>query len=662
MPYDFDSIEQLRELIRNCEYQYYILDAPTISDAQFDELMQQLRKLEAEHPEAITPDSPTQRVGGGVSPEFEQVTHAVPMLSLDNVFSGDEFVEFDEKLQGSLDSKAITYCCEAKLDGLAVSILYLDGVFTQAATRGDGKVGEDITDNVRTIRNVPLVLRGDWPVKLEVRGEVFMSKDGFERHNARAAETGDRVFVNTRNAAAGSLRQLDSSVTAKRPLLFNAYGIGVMEGQPCPDTQTGRLEYMKSLGIPVNEQTQIANGGKAVVELYDQMESNRDKLNYDIDGMVVKVNSVKLQEQLGFVSRAPRWAIAMKFKAQTTNAVICNVIFQVGRTGVITPVAKINPVFVGGVTVSSVTLHNADELDRLDLHYGDMVVVKRAGDVIPKIVSVVPDIRKADAKRVVFPMECPSCREPLKRIDVAHYCTNERCPSRVKAAILHLVSRKAFDIDGIGEVLIDQLLTSGLVETIADIFTMDAKSLSTLPRVGTKLANKIISNVEKSKHITLAKFINALGIPDVGEATAAALADHFGTYDALANATVDQLKEVEDIGDVVANNIYNYCECSEGDIAFSLIENGVVIVAPEQTESIEFFVGKTFVLTGTLAKLNRDDAKARIKAAGGKNSSSVSTKTDYVIAGENAGAKLTTAQKLGITILTEDELLQHLGL
>lgn len=659
MPYDIDT---LRDLIRKYEYEYYVLDTPTITDAMFDELMRQLRELEAANPDSITPDSPTQRVGGVPSPEFEQVTHAVPMLSLDNVFSGDEFVEFDEKLQGSLGSKAITYCCEAKLDGLAVSILYLDGVFTQAATRGDGKVGEDITDNVRTIRNVPLVLRGDWPVKLEVRGEVFMSKDGFERHNARAVETGDRVFVNTRNAAAGSLRQLDSSVTAKRPLLFNAYGIGVMEGQPCPDTQTGRLEYMKSLGIPVNEQTQIANGGKAVVELYNQMESNRDKLNYDIDGMVVKVNDVKLQEQLGFVSRAPRWAIAMKFKAQTTNAVICDVVFQVGRTGVITPVAKTNPVFVGGVTVSSVTLHNADEIERLGLHHGDMVVIKRAGDVIPKIVSVVLDVRKPDAKPIVFPTACPCCGEALKRVDVAHYCVNVRCKDRVKAAILHLVSRKAFNIDGIGEVLIDQLLDSGLVETIADIFILDAKCLVSLDRVGTKLANKLCANIEKSKNITLAKFINALGIPDVGESTAAALADHFGTYDAVANATIEQLKEVEDIGDVVANNIYNYCECSEGDIAFSLIENGVVIAAPEQTQAVEFFVGKTFVLTGSLAKLNRDDAKARIKAAGGKNSSSVSSKTDYVIAGENAGAKLTTAQKLGVTILTEDELLQHLGL
>lgn len=658
MPYDIDT---LRDLIRKYEYEYYVLDTPTVTDAVFDQLMSQLREMEAADPDSITPDSPTQRVGGVPSPEFEQVEHEVPMLSLDNVFSGDEFEEFAGKIQTSLGSKSVTYCCEAKLDGLAVSILYLDGVFTRAATRGDGKVGEDITDNVRTIRNIPLVLRGDWPVKLEVRGEVFMSKDGFERHNARAAETGDRVFVNTRNAAAGSLRQLDSSITAKRPLLFNAYGIGVMEGQPMPNSQTSRLEYLKTLGIPVNELTTVADSVKDVVACYDDMELNRDKLNYDIDGMVVKVNDVALQEQLGFVSRAPRWAIAMKFKAQTANTTLTDVVFQIGRTGAITPVAKIAPVFVGGVTVSSVTLHNADEIKRLDLHYGDTVVVKRAGDVIPKIVSVVRDLRPADSKPVEFVTHCPCCGRPLVKYEVGTYCDNNMCPDRNKAAMLHFVSRKAFDIDGIGEVLINQLVDTKLASTISSLFLLTAEALMELPNIGAKSAANIIKNIEASKHITLAKFINALGIRDVGEATAAALAAHFKTYNALAKATVAELMEVEDVGSVVANNIFNYNRSMAGMQVPAMLSYGVVIEAPAETKAIEFFVDKTFVITGSLHRISRDDAKAAIAAAGGKNSGSVSSKTNYLVAGDNAGSKLAKAQKLGVTVLTEDELLEQLG-
>ncbi|MCX2498877.1 NAD-dependent DNA ligase LigA [Plesiomonas shigelloides] len=660
------QILALRAELRHHEYLYYVLDQPSVPDAEYDRLMQQLRALEEAHPELITADSPTQRVGGKALTGFAQVQHEVPMLSLDNAFNAEDFLAFQKRVTDRLgDATALTYSCEPKLDGLAVSILYVDGVLTQAATRGDGTTGEDITANVRTIRNVPLRLSGDYPPRLEVRGEVFMTRDGFERLNEQAQRRGDKTFANPRNAAAGSLRQLDSNITAQRPLAFNAYGLGVVEGATLPDSHVERLQYLQALGIPVSQEVRQVTGGEAVIDYYHAIQAKRDQLNFDIDGVVIKVDALALQDELGFVARAPRWAIAIKFPAQEEITQVRDVEFQVGRTGAITPVAKLDPVFVGGVTVSNATLHNADEITRLGLLIGDYVVIRRAGDVIPKIASVVLERRPEQVHAVTFPSQCPVCQSAVERIEgeaVARCSGGLICPAQRKEALRHFASRRALDIEGMGEKIVDQLVERELVHTPADLFRLSLAELTRLERMGPKSAQKLLNAINHAKQTTFARFLYALGIREVGEATAANLADHFTTLDALRTADIEQLQAVPDVGTVVATHIYHFLrEPHNASVIEDLLALGVnwpdAIKPQVAVESL--FSGKTVVLTGTLTQMSRDEAKSRIQAMGGKVTGSVSAKTDFLIAGEAAGSKLTKAQSLGITILTEDEFLSQ---
>ena len=662
------QIDTLRHDLRRYEYEYHVLDNPTIPDAEYDRLFHQLKALEAAHPELITTDSPTQRVGAKPLSGFAQIRHEIPMLSLDNAFSDEEFYAFVKRIEDRLIRlpEPLTFCCEPKLDGLAVSILYVNGVLTQAATRGDGTTGEDITANIRTIRNIPLqLLMVNPPARLEVRGEVFMPHEGFERLNQQALEKGEKTFANPRNAAAGSLRQLDPKITSKRPLVLNAYGIGIAEGVDLPNTHYDRLQWLKSIGIPVNPEIRLCNGTDEVLDFYRDIQNKRSALGYDIDGTVLKINDIALQEKLGFISKAPRWAIAYKFPAQEELTRLNDVEFQVGRTGAITPVAKLEPVFVAGVTVSNATLHNGDEIERLDIAIGDTVVIRRAGDVIPQIIGVLHDRRPTDARPIIFPKTCPVCDSAIVRIEgeaVARCTGGLFCAAQRKEALKHFVSRKAMDIDGVGGKLIEQLVDRELIHTPADLFKLDLTTLTRLERMGTKSAENALASLEKAKNTTLARFIFALGIREVGEATALNLANHFKTLEALQNADLEALQQVPDVGEVVANRILAFWhEPHNVAVVNDLIAQGVHWETVETKEVTENrFKGKTVVLTGTLTQMGRNEAKALLQDMGAKVSGSVSAKTDFVIAGDAAGSKLTKAQELGVAVLTEEEFLAQI--
>ena len=658
------QIEQLRQQRRHHEYLYHVLDQPQIPDSEYDRLLNQLKQLESENPELITPDSPTQRVGAKPLAGFQQITHELPMLSLDNAFSDEDFYAFERRIQERLGSdQPLTFCCEPKLDGLAVSILYLNGVLTQAATRGDGTTGEDITNNIRTIRNIPLqLLTNHPPARLEVRGEVFMSHQAFEQLNQDALQHGQKTFANPRNAAAGSLRQLDPKITRQRQLSLNAYSIGISEGVELPTTHYERLQWLKSIGIPINAEIRLCHGSQEALQFYQDIGEKRNSLGYDIDGTVLKINEISLQQRLGFVAKAPRWAIAYKFPAQEQLTVLNDVEFQVGRTGAITPVAKLDPVLVAGVTVSNATLHNGDEIERLGVAIGDTVIIRRAGDVIPQITGILLERRPADAKPIIFPENCPVCGSTIVRIDgeaVARCTGGLFCDAQRKEALKHFVSRKAMDIDGVGDKLIEQLVDRELLHTPADLFRLDKITLMRLERMGEKSAQNALNSLEKSKKTTLARFIFALGIRDVGEATALNLSNYFKTLDAIRNADQEQLKEVQDIGEVVAMRVYLFWqEAHNVSVVEDLLAQGIHWDTIEQQEiSDNPLKGKSVVLTGTLIKMSRDQAKAYLQQLGCKVSGSVSSKTDYLIAGEKAGSKLSKAQELGIQVLSEDEFL-----
>ncbi|NDJ56905.1 NAD-dependent DNA ligase LigA [Enterobacteriaceae bacterium 4M9] len=666
-----DTLTQLRTTLRHHEYLYHVLDAPELPDAEYDRLMRELRELEAQHPELVTPDSPTQRVGAQPLAQFTQVRHEVPMLSLDNVFDEESWLAFNKRVKDRLKNDAeITFCCELKLDGLAVSLLYEDGLLTRASTRGDGTTGENITSNVRTIRAIPLRLHGDnIPARVEVRGEVFLPQSGFEKINDEARRTGGKVFANPRNAAAGSLRQLDPRITAKRPLTFFCYGVGLLEGGELPASHIERLQRFKSWGLPVSERVRLCTGADEVLAFYHQVEQDRPSLGFDIDGVVIKVDSLALQEELGFVARAPRWAVAFKFPAQEQMTTVRDVEFQVGRTGAITPVARLEPVQVAGVLVSNATLHNADEIERLGLRIGDRVVIRRAGDVIPQVVNVVLSERPDDTREIVFPEHCPVCGSDVERVEgeVVTRCTGGLiCGAQRKEALWHFVSRRAMDVDGMGEKIIDQLVDKEYVKTPADLFGLSAGILTGLDRMGPKSAQNLVNALEKSKETTFARFLYALGIREVGEATAAGLAAHYGTLDALMAASIEDLQQVPDVGIVVATHVFNFFEEeSNREVIAELTEKvGIhwpapVVVKAEEIDSP--FAGKTVVLTGSLSQMSRDDAKARLVALGAKVSGSVSKKTDLVVAGEAAGSKLTKAQELGIDVIDEAQMLRLLG-
>ncbi|WP_318443539.1 NAD-dependent DNA ligase LigA [Photobacterium leiognathi] len=654
----------LREQLDYHGHRYYVEDNPEIPDAEYDRMMQQLLKIEADHPEWVTVDSPSQRVGGTALEGFTQVKHEIAMLSLDNAFNDDDLRAFQKRLQDRLHSGAeLSYCCEPKLDGLAVSLMYENGVLVQAATRGDGATGENITHNVRTIRAIPLKLQGtDWPARLEVRGEVFMPKKGFEALNEKALKKGEKTFANPRNAAAGSLRQLDPKITATRPLSFYAYAVGVVEGRELAETQYERLCQLKAWGLPMCPEIRKVDSIEEVIAYHQSIGEKRQSLGYEIDGVVIKVDDIDTQQQLGFVARAPRWAIAYKFPAQEEMTVLNNVEFQVGRTGAITPVAKLEPVFVGGVTVSNATLHNADEVERLGVMIGDTVIIRRAGDVIPQIASVVESRRPESAQAIIFPTECPVCQSKIERIEgeaVARCTGGLFCQAQRKEALKHFVSRKALDVDGCGEKVIEQLVDREMVATPADLFKFSAGEVTVLERMGPKSAQKLVDALKVSKLTTLPRFIYSLGIREVGEATAANLANYFETLEAISQATKEQLIEVPDVGDVVAAHIFNFFR-EEHNMAVvkDLQEVGIhwpEIEKPE--EGIELpLEGKTVVLTGSLSQLTRSDAKAALQKLGAKVTGSVSKKTDLLVAGEAAGSKLAKAQELDIEIWDEQKL------
>jgi DNA ligase (NAD+) len=666
-----EQITALRTTLRHHEFLYHVMDTPEIPDAEYDRLMAQLRELESAHPDLITPDSPTQRVGAAPLAAFEQVRHEVPMLSLDNTFDEAGFLAFNKRVQDRLKSTDdLTYCCELKLDGLAVSLLYEDGLLVRAATRGDGTTGENITANVRTIHAIPLRLHGDnIPARVEVRGEVFITESGFEKLNEEARRTGAKVFANPRNAAAGSLRQLDPRITAKRPLTFFCYGFGLLEGGDMPTSHWQRLQQFKAWGLPVTDRIRLAHSADDVLAFYRQVEQERPSLGFDIDGVVIKVDSQALQEQLGFVARAPRWAVAFKFPAQEQMTFVRDVEFQVGRTGAITPVARLEPVQVAGVVVSNATLHNADEIARLGLRIGDKVVIRRAGDVIPQVVNVVDSERPEETREIVFPSHCPVCGSDVERVEgeVVTRCTGGLiCGAQRKEALKHFVSRRAMDVDGMGDKIIDQLVEKEYVLTPADLFRLTAGKLTGLDRMGPKSAQNVVDALEKSKLTTLPRFLYALGIREVGEATAANLANHFGELEKVMNADLEALIEVQDVGKVVATHVRNFMdEESNRAVIRDLTEEigvhwpQVEVINAEEIDSP--FAGKTVVLTGSLSQMNRDDAKERLVALGAKVSGSVSKKTDLLIAGEAAGSKLAKAQELGIPVIDEAEMIRLLG-
>lgn len=661
------QIDGLRKTLEEYNYRYYVMDDPSVPDVEYDRTLQALIALENQYPALRTADSPSQRVGGKPLDGFTQVQHEIPMLSLDNAFDEASMQDFDRRIRERLNTtQRMQYAGEPKLDGLAVSLLYQDGKLLRAATRGDGTTGEDITANVRTIRSVPLTLRGSgWPQRLEVRGEIYMPKAGFEQLNEQARANGEKTFMNPRNAAAGSLRQLDSSITAQRPLEMCCYSTGIVEGGNLPTQHAAILHKLHEWGFRINAEMQVLDGIEACIAYYQAMQQKRASLPYDIDGIVFKVNDITLQQRLGFVAKAPRWAIAYKFPAQEEITILQDVEFQVGRTGAITPVARLQPVFVGGVTVSNATLHNADEIERLGVRIGDAVIVRRAGDVIPQVVSVIAEKRPADARTIVFPSVCPVCGSAIERVEgeaVARCSGGISCPAQSKQAIRHFASRKAMDIEGLGDKLVDQLVDAGLLNTIADIFTLQVEPLAALERMGEKSATNLIAAIEQSKTTTLPRFLYALGIREVGEATAQALAQAFGDLASLRHASEAQLTEVDDIGPVVASHIVAFFANDNNEqIIERLLAAGIhwpVVVRRDQQDLP--LAGKTVVLTGELSSMSRAEAKERLQHLGAKVTGSVSAKTDMVVAGASAGSKLTKAQSLGIQVLDEQALLELL--
>jgi DNA ligase (NAD+) len=661
--------EQLKDELNQHNHRYYVLDDPSVPDSEYDRGMRRLQDIEQQHPELLSDDSPSQRVGGAALPSFSQVSHDVPMLSLDNAFSEEDLEAFDRRISDRLnykDDQRIDYICEPKLDGVAVSLLYRNGLLVRGATRGDGKVGEDITANVRTINSIPLKLTGAGiPELLEVRGEIYLPRSGFDKINAAATAKGDKPFVNPRNAAAGSLRQLDSKITASRPLEMCAYSVGQFKGGQTPDSHLNMLNALGGWGFKINTYVEAVQGIAACEAYYDRMEKRRDNLGYDIDGIVYKVNNLALQQRLGFVAKAPRWAIARKFPAQEELTQLLDVEFQVGRTGALTPVARLAPVFVGGVTVSNATLHNGDEIARLGICIGDTVIIRRAGDVIPKVAGVVLDRRPENAQPIVFPENCPVCQSSVRRVEgeaVARCSGGLFCGAQSKEAIKHFASRKAMDIDGLGDKLVELLVDRGLIYSPADLYELSAAKIADLERMGEKSAQNLIDSIAVSRQTTLGKFLFALGIREVGEATGQTLARNFGSLEAIIEADQDALLEVDDIGPVVAYYIRDFFRNPDNlAIISALRESGVswddIDISAQDSQPLK---GQTLVLTGGMEIMSRAEAKDRLQELGAKVAGSVSAKTSQVVSGPGAGSKLTKAQSLDIPVFDEEQFLAFL--
>lgn len=665
------NLDSLRDQIRHHNYRYHVLDNPEVPDAEYDRLMRELQAIEKEYPELVTPDSPTQRVGDAPVAAFGTVQHRVPMLSLDNAFANEELHDFHRRVTSKLELKedtSIRYAAEPKLDGAAVSLLYENGVLVRGATRGDGTTGEDITHNVRTIEAVPLKLIGKgFPALLEVRGEVFMPKSGFEAYNDRAREAGEKIFVNPRNAAAGSLRQLDPKLTAARPLDIYVYSVGESDDAELPGYHSEILDRLQEWGLKTCPERRVVEGVDGCLDYYAEIGGKRESLPYEIDGVVYKVDELAAQRELGFVSRAPRWAIAHKFPAQEELTVVRGVEFQVGRTGALTPVARLEPVFVGGVTVSNATLHNIDELRRKDVRIGDTVIVRRAGDVIPEVVSIVESRRPKGAKRVLLPRKCPVCKSKVVREEgeaVARCSGGLFCAAQRAEALKHFVSRRAMDIEGLGGKMIEALVAADRVKTPADIYSLEANELAEMDRMGEKSARNLVDAINASKSTTLPRFLFALGIREVGEATAASLATHFGKLQGILDASEESLLEVADVGPVVAARIQAFFAEPHNLWVINALQDSGVHWPESEAQAAPSdgpLSGKTFVLTGTLTEMTRDEAKAEIQQLGGKVTGSVSKKTDFVVLGEKAGSKLEKAQTLGVSTLDEAKFLRLIG-
>jgi len=661
-------VDRLRAEIERHNYLYHVLDDPEVPDAAYDRLMAELRALEQQYPELVVPESPTQRVGGSPVPEFSEVRHHLPMLSLDNAFVREDVEAFDRRVRERLGTdEQIGYTCEPKLDGLAVSLTYRAGLLALGATRGDGTIGEDVTHNIRTIPTVPLRLGGHgWPDLLEVRGEVFMSSAGFDEMNRRAIEKGEKIFVNPRNAAAGSLRQLDPRLTALRPLEVYFYGSGKVEGKALPGLHSEILEVLSGWGLRTSPEARVVTGVEGLLGYYEDIGQRRSSLRYQIDGVVYKVDSIEQQRRLGFVARAPRWAIAHKFPADEEMTTVRAIEWQVGRTGALTPVARLEPVFVGGVTVSNATLHNIDELKRKDVRVGDTVIIRRAGDVIPEVVRVIVEKRPAKSSSVRLPQKCPVCGSPVEREEgeAVARCTGAlTCPAQLKESLRHFASRRALDIEGLGSKLIDQLVDSGLVRNPGDLFRLTAGQLANLDRMGERSAANLVESFEHSKQTTFARFLHALGIRDVGEATAEALARHFGTLDSLRGSSMEEIEEVPDIGPITARHVHAFfAEPRNARVIDALIQHKVRWPAAQRPSAGNSpLSGKTVVLTGKLSTMSRDEAGDYVRELGGKVASSVSKNTDYVVVGDDAGSKLKKATQLGVKVLEEDEFLKLIG-
>lgn len=672
MSQDTDKLYQqmlaLIEQLNDYSYAYHVKDQPKVPDAEYDRCYLELQAIEQQHPEWLQNNSPTQRVGEKPDNGFANVAHTVPMLSLDNAFDNPALEDFDQRIRKLLNTDKVQYCCEPKLDGAAISLRYEDGVLVRGVTRGDGLSGEDITSNIKTIHSVPLKLRAENPpAVVEVRGEIYMPKEGFEKLNKLALEKGEKMFVNPRNAAAGSLRQLDPKITAARPLVMCAYSIGYAEGWQQPESHYDGLVQLGEWGFRINDLMMQVEGAQACIDYYDKLNEQRGSLSYDIDGIVYKVDQIALQNQLGFIARAPRWAIARKFPAQEEMTQIEDVDFQVGRTGAITPVARLKPVFVGGVTVSNATLHNKDEIARLGIQVGDWVIVRRAGDVIPQIVQVLTERRPEQAKAVSFPDACPVCQSDLEQVEgeAVIRCTGGLvCGAQLKESLKHFVSRKALDIDGLGDKLIEQLVDQGLVKTPVDIFTLheNKDSLLNMERMGQKSVEKLLASIDKAKHTQYNRFVYALGIREVGEATARALTKHFDALDELLTASPEALIEVDDVGPVVAQHVSHFFAQTQNiDTIQGLLSAGVEWPKKQQLpESEQPLLGKTYVVTGSLSRFSRDQVKDKLQQLGAKVSGSVSAKTDCLVAGEKAGSKLAKAQSLDIPIMDEEAVIAML--
>nr|WP_163500931.1 NAD-dependent DNA ligase LigA [Halomonas socia] len=667
-----DEIARLRAELDDANHRYYVLDEPRLTDADYDRKLRRLQELEDEYPDQVTLDSPTQRVGAAPADGFPEVRHAVPMLSLGNAFDDEELRAFVKRVGERLehDGEQLTYCCEPKLDGAAVSLVYEHGVLAFGATRGDGRTGEGITSNLKTLQSIPLKLRGKaWPELLEVRGEVTMRHADFEAMNGKAREEGGKVFANPRNAAAGSLRQLDPAITKTRPLEFTAYQVARIDMANIDDsvisTHSAQMKRLGEWGFRTSRELTTVVGSQGLIDYCRRLGERRDALGYDIDGVVIKVDDLRLQRELGFVARAPRWAVAYKFPAQEQTTRLNDVEFQVGRTGAITPVARLEPVSVAGVTVSNATLHNADEIARLGVMIGDTVSIRRAGDVIPQVVRVLEEQRSVDAREIVFPERCPVCDSAIERVEgeVAARCSGGLyCAAQRKEALKHFASRRALDIDGLGEKLIDQLIERDWVKTPADLFRLDAEHLAELPRMGQKSAENLVAALQRAKATTLARFIYALGIREVGEATAGNLASHFGTLQALMDAEQQDLEAVNDVGPIVAAHVHGFFrEPHNREIIDDLLGCGLRWEEQEIGERPQPLAGETWVLTGTLENLTRDEGKARLQALGAKVAGSVSKKTACVVAGPGAGSKLAKAEELDVAVIDEAEFLTRLA-